>query len=189
MTKRRRVLERMSAVKRGAFSLVELMLVVVIMGILGALVILNISTSERIDAQTEAKRFVRSLNSVRSAWLAYVADRHEFLGVPNYSLTDPAQVAAVQRSLEIYANRNDLDDDVRRYGKINIMTVPATPYYSHIFLGFNVDDGDFGGDDRKKTEVLSILNGGFGNAYRLTSGDFGLTSPVLFGGPIMMRVW
>jgi prepilin-type N-terminal cleavage/methylation domain-containing protein len=189
------VLEKM-AVKRGAFSLVELMLVVVIMGILGALVILNMSTSQKIDSQTEAKRFVRSLYSVRSAWLAYIADRHEFPGVPEYDLTKAAQVAAVQRSLEIYANRNDLDDDVRRYGKINIVTVPVTPYYSHIFLGFD-GTGNFGGDSQKKEEVLKILSGDFGMSYRLASGDFGsdLGSPEYFEvdgkqmNETMIRVW
>jgi prepilin-type N-terminal cleavage/methylation domain-containing protein len=171
----------MRVIKREAFSLVELMLVVVIMGILGALILLNMSTSERIDAQTEAKRFVRSLYSLRSSWIAYHADKHVFLGVPHYSLTDATQVAAVQWSLEIYADRPDFRDDVSRYGKINIITVPETTAYSQIYLGFDCT-GDFGGDANKKDEVLGILKGEFGQSYRLTSVDSAVDS-------LLLRVW
>jgi prepilin-type N-terminal cleavage/methylation domain-containing protein len=170
--------------KREAFSLVELLLVVVIMGILGALILLNMSASERIDAQTEAKRFVRSLYSLRSAWIAYNADKHVFLGVPDYSLADAAQVSAVQRSLEIYANRADFAADVRRYGRINIVTDPVNNGFSRIYLGYDIT-GDFGGDTNKKDEVLAILkdeidvNLTFGESYRIMASFDSL----------MLRVW
>jgi type II secretory pathway pseudopilin PulG len=167
--------------KREAFSLVELMLVVVITGILGALILLNMSTSERIDAQTEAKRFVRSLYALRSSWIAYNADKYVFLGVPDYNLSDATQVAAVQRSLEIYADRTGLAEDVSRYGNIVIETVPASEYYSHIFLGFD-GTGDFGGNANKKNEVMGILRGEFGQSYRVTSVDSAANS-------LMLRVW
>ena len=145
----------MRVVKRGAFSLVELLLVVVIMGIVGALILLNMSTSESIDAQTEAMRYVRSVHGVRNAWIAYMADRHVFLGVPDYDATDPAQAEAILRSLDLYADKAGLADDVSRYGNIRIETVqgpaPNAKYYSHIFLGFD-GTGGFGGDARKKTK-------------------------------------
>ncbi|MDR0615273.1 MAG: prepilin-type N-terminal cleavage/methylation domain-containing protein [Synergistaceae bacterium] len=168
----------MRVIKREAFSLVELLLVVVIMGILGALILLNMSTSERIDAQTEAKRFVRSLHSLRSAWIAYNADKYTFLGVPNYDPTDAAQVTAVQRSLEIYANRADFAADVRRYGKINIITDPVNDAYSRIYLGFD-GTGDFGGDADKKDAVMDILEGDFGKSYQIMASFDSL----------MLRVW
>ncbi|MDR0649443.1 MAG: prepilin-type N-terminal cleavage/methylation domain-containing protein [Synergistaceae bacterium] len=170
----------MRVVKRGAFSLVELLLVVVIMGIVGALILLNMSTSESIDAQTEAMRYVRSVHGVRSAWIAYMADRHVFLGVPEITDHD-----ALLNSLDLYADKAGLADDVSRYGNIMIETVPVTEYYSHIFLGFD-GTGGFGGDARKKNETLNILNGPFGTSYRLTNGDGGTS----FGdNKLMLRVW
>jgi prepilin-type N-terminal cleavage/methylation domain-containing protein len=175
----------MRVIKRRAFSLVELMLVVVIMGIIGALVLLNMSTSERIDAQGEASRYVRTLHGMRAAWIAYNADKHIFLGVPDYDVTSASQVAAVQRSLEIYSGRPDFASDVNRYGNIIIETVPVNEKYSHIFIGFN-GNGNFGGNTNKKEETLRILNSDFGLSYNLTSKD----STKSFGSNnLMLRVW
>ncbi|MDR1515165.1 MAG: type II secretion system GspH family protein [Synergistaceae bacterium] len=171
----------MRVMKKRAFSLVELMLVVVILGIIGALILLNMSTSEKIDAQGEANRYVRSLHSVRAAWIAYNADKHVFLGVPSYDVT---QAAVIQRSLEIYASRPDLASDVNRYGGIIIETVPATATYSRIYLGFD-GSGNFGGSGNKG-DILRILNGAFGVSYNLTSKD----STKSFGdNNLMLRVW
>ena len=174
----------MRVVKRGAFSLVELLLVVVIMGIVGALILLNMSTSESIDAQTEAMRYVRSVHGVRNAWIAYMADRHVFLGVPEITDHD-----ALLNSLDLYADKAGLADDVSRYGNIRIETVqgpaPNAKYYSHIFLGFD-GTGGFGGDARKKNETLNIHNGPFGASYRLANGDGGTS----FGdNNRLRRVW
>jgi prepilin-type N-terminal cleavage/methylation domain-containing protein len=166
--------------KRAAFSLVELMLVVVIMGIVGALILLNMSTSERIDAQAEARRYVRSVYSVRGAWIAYMADRHVFLGVPGAS-----DMGAVLKSLDLYADRAGLADDVKRYGSLMIETVPVNAYYSHIFLGFD-GTGDFGG--KTPGDTIAILNGEFGAGYRLTSVDASIIDSVK-NNNLMLRVW
>jgi prepilin-type N-terminal cleavage/methylation domain-containing protein len=173
--------------KREAFSLVELMLVVVIMGIVGALILINMSTSEDIDAHTEARRYVRAVYSVRNAWIAYMADRHIFLGVPDYSSAD---YKAVLNSLDMYADRAGLAADAARYGNIKIETVPVTSYYSHIFLGFD-GTGDFGGDADRKDDTLGILDRAFGTSYNLTSKDLNKSDMPSLGVAhnLMLRVW
>ncbi|MDR1885453.1 MAG: prepilin-type N-terminal cleavage/methylation domain-containing protein [Synergistaceae bacterium] len=104
--------------RRKGFSLIEILLVIIIMAVLLGIVLLNFSSEETLDAQTEARQLVRSLQSVRSAWLAYYADRQVMLGVPpedpgntSYSANSP-----LVRSLEIYASRESLRDDVNKYG-------------------------------------------------------------------------
>ncbi|MDR3354974.1 MAG: type II secretion system GspH family protein [Synergistaceae bacterium] len=100
--------------RKKGFSLVELLLVIVILAILSGVVMLSLSSGEVIDAQTEARQLVRSLQSVRSSWLAYYADKNEMLGLPGggiYAANSP-----LVRSLEIYADREALRDDVTKYG-------------------------------------------------------------------------
>ena len=96
------------------FSLVELLLVIVIVAILSGIVLLNLSSEEVIDAQAEARQLVRSLQSVRSSWLAYYADRNVMLGIPGGGTY--AAGSHLVRSLEIYAGRESLWDDVKKYG-------------------------------------------------------------------------
>jgi prepilin-type N-terminal cleavage/methylation domain-containing protein len=119
------------------FSLAELLLVIVIMAILSGIVLLNLSSEEIIDAQTEARQLVRSLQSVRSSWLAYYADRNVMLGIPGsgaYAANSP-----LVRSLEIYADRESLRDDVTKYGgslivQSTVGTTSANPL--RIYVGY-----------------------------------------------------
>jgi prepilin-type N-terminal cleavage/methylation domain-containing protein len=77
--------------KQSGFSLVELLMVIVIMGIIMALVTLSGTSIQSASAQTEAKQLIRSLQYLRSAWLACYADTYQFLDtsldqmIPRYS--------------------------------------------------------------------------------------------------------
>ncbi|MDR3255962.1 MAG: type II secretion system GspH family protein [Synergistaceae bacterium] len=171
---------RILRLRSGGFSLVELLLVIVITGILGALLLLNASSSEKVDAQVEAKRIVRSLHSLRTAWLSYNSDKFEMLGVPSYNISTDS--AIVTKSLELYMSTRKLDEETARYGSIDIQTVNGTGG-DRVYLGFN-SKGDFGGSDMLKTSVPGILSG--------MSADYGIVGAAggayVQGGSIMIRI-
>ncbi|MDR1482695.1 MAG: type II secretion system GspH family protein [Synergistaceae bacterium] len=103
------------------FSLVELLLVIVIIAILAGVVLLSMSSGDIVDAQTEARQLVRSIQSVRSSWLAYYADRNIMLGVPGsgtYAANSP-----LARSLEVYSDRPSVGDDITKYGGLIVRSV------------------------------------------------------------------
>jgi prepilin-type N-terminal cleavage/methylation domain-containing protein len=136
-------------IKREGFSLIELLLVVVITGIICGLVLLNASTHERVDAQVEAKRMIRAIHSIRSAWLAYNTEKFIMLGVPSYDVTSSADRNTAQKILEKYSDRS-LHEDIERYGNISIVTLPDTVTnrpggpVNRVYVGFT-SDGNFGG--------------------------------------------
>ncbi|MDR3076227.1 MAG: prepilin-type N-terminal cleavage/methylation domain-containing protein, partial [Synergistaceae bacterium] len=64
------------------FTLVELLLVIVLIAILMALVTLSgANMMESTNAQTEARRLIRTVHSLRSAWLACYADKQTMIGI------------------------------------------------------------------------------------------------------------
>jgi hypothetical protein len=129
-----------------------------------------------VDAQVEAKRVIRALYSLRSAWLSYHADKFVMLGVPDYNvLTDSAVLTA---SLDRYIDSRTFDEDTKRYGRINISSI-----VNRVYLGFN-GDGDFGDNDSLKNSVIDILKSDFGKDYGIvnTSGD------LYTGGAFMLRI-
>ncbi|MDR3331870.1 MAG: type II secretion system GspH family protein [Synergistaceae bacterium] len=168
--------------RNGGFSLVEILLVIVITGIIGALILINMSSSTRVDAQVEAKRVVHALYSLRSAWLSYHADKFAMLGVPSYNIaTDSGVVAA---SLDRYIDNRDFGEETKRYGSIDISSIVANNRVERVYLGFN-GAGDFGDDDSLKSSVQNILNGDFGSDYGILSKSGDHYAP---GGSFMIRI-
>jgi prepilin-type N-terminal cleavage/methylation domain-containing protein len=99
--------------KKG-FTLVELLLVIVLIAIIMALVTLSGSSMmESTSAQTEARRLIRTVQSLRSAWYACYADTQVMLGV-NGTLT--GNLAA---DLATYSDRS-LEEEEARYGPISV---------------------------------------------------------------------
>jgi prepilin-type N-terminal cleavage/methylation domain-containing protein len=106
-------LNKFSAEK--GFTLVELLLVIVLMAIIMALVTLSGSDMiESTNAQTEARRLIRDVQSLRSAWLACYADSQVQIGIT------PA-AASIAEQIRDYSD-GSLLDETSRYGNIAIIS-------------------------------------------------------------------
>ena len=116
--------------KKG-FTLVELLLVIVLIAIIMALVTLSgTSMMESTSAQTEARRLIRTVQSLRSAWYACYADTQVMLGVKGPE-TGNTLTGNLTKDLSTYSDRS-LEDEVRRYGPISVSADAA----GKISLGF-----------------------------------------------------
>jgi prepilin-type N-terminal cleavage/methylation domain-containing protein len=173
--------------RRDAFSLVELLLVIVITGIIGALVLLNMTSKDAIDVQVEARNMVRSIHSLRSAWLDYHADKFTLLGVPDFDINDPSFVA----SLEVYADRS-FSDEIGRYGSVDIVTrrINASNFKQHVYIGFRPNSSStFGVESGLRNRVIDVLkSSNFLSLYGLVKAD-GTDYTGQAGEPILIRVW
>jgi prepilin-type N-terminal cleavage/methylation domain-containing protein len=110
------------SVEKG-FTLVELLLVIVLLAIIMALVTLSgANMMESTSAQTEARKLIRTVQSLRSAWLACYADSQVQMGV-----THPADVEMIRA----YSDRA-VEDDIERYGNISVVSDDA----GSIHIGF-----------------------------------------------------
>ncbi|MDR1581428.1 MAG: prepilin-type N-terminal cleavage/methylation domain-containing protein [Synergistaceae bacterium] len=111
--------------KKG-FSLVELLLVIVLIAIIMALVTLSGgSMMASTSAQTEARRLIRTVQSLRSAWYACYADTQVMLGVNGATLTNNGTFAEnLARDLSTYSDRS-LTEEAARYGSISINVTTA----------------------------------------------------------------
>jgi prepilin-type N-terminal cleavage/methylation domain-containing protein len=142
--------------KRG-FTLVELLLVIVLAAIIMALVALSGGgMMESTSAQTEARRLIRTVQSLRGAWYACYADTQVMLGVNGAALT-----GNLAGDLGIYADRN-LQEEAARYGGISVDVTPA----GKISVGFL---GPWHLNDRAnaaKATMMTILNS--------QKGDYGI---------------
>jgi len=115
--------------KNKGFSLVELLLVIVLMAIIMALVTLSgANMMESTSAQTEARRLIRSLQSLRSAWLACYADTQQMLGITTILTSDE-----LTKTLSVYSNRS-LGEENTRYGQISVDISPANT--NSIYIGY-----------------------------------------------------
>jgi prepilin-type N-terminal cleavage/methylation domain-containing protein len=106
------------------FTLVELLLVIVLIAIIMALVTLSGgSMMESTSAQTEARRLIRTVQSLRSAWFACYADTQVMLGVngPEAGGTLTGNLTA---DLGTYSDRS-LTEEAARYGNISVDVTPA----------------------------------------------------------------
>ncbi|MDR0652589.1 MAG: prepilin-type N-terminal cleavage/methylation domain-containing protein [Synergistaceae bacterium] len=142
--------------KKG-FTLVELLLVIVLIAIIMALVTLSGSSMmESTSAQTEARRLIRTLQSLRSAWYACYADTQVMLGVNGNTLT-----GNLARDLGTYSDRS-LAEEEERYGIISA-DVTQEGKISIGFLGpWDLDTRA----DAAKATMMTIL--------RSQEGDYGI---------------
>jgi prepilin-type N-terminal cleavage/methylation domain-containing protein len=102
------------------FTLIELLLVIVLMAIIMALVTLSGSSMiESTSAQTEARRLIRTAQSLRSAWYACYADTQVMSGVNGATLTGD-----LAGDLRTYSDRS-LAEEVARYGQISVDVTQA----------------------------------------------------------------
>ena len=120
------------AANRGGFTLVELLLVIVLIAILMALVTLSgYNMMESTNAQTEARRIIRTVHALRSAWLACYADTQKMIGVPESTWPQ----ATIDRTLSQYSDRN-LSEEITRYGKIKVIPPDPSKGSRSIYIGF-----------------------------------------------------
>lgn len=154
---------------RRGFSLAEIVIVIVIMGIIVALVALGGSSSEGINAQTEARRYIRTLQTLRSAWIAAYADTGQMIGITMPGTipsnpgagqhvlngSDPATQPLIN-TLTKYTDRIVVDD-IRRYGGTLILRTAPVTQGNAVYLGFQGrwdlsrgEDGGPGGDQGAK---------------------------------------
>ena len=118
--------------KRG-FSLVEILFVIVLLGILMALIALSgPSMLQSTSGQTEARRMLRSLQSLRSAWLACYADKQAMPGI-----TTATSSADLYKLISVYSDR-DLSEELQRYFKASNREIVVTSGDggNQIFIGF-----------------------------------------------------
>lgn len=173
--------------RKKGFSLIELLLVVAIIGIISALVLLNGSASETVDVQTESKNVIKALQSIRSGWLAYYAERQEFLGLPaSEDVNEFAANSPFVRSLEIYIDR-DIEKDIAKYG--NVMFCKKTKLgITSAYLGFT-GNWQFrtGLEDAIENSLAHNANG-FGLLSR-NGGNYETFAHSQGGNGIMMRVY
>lgn len=145
--------------KKG-FTLVELLLVIVLIAIIMALVTLSGSSMmESTSAQTEARRLIRTVQSLRSAWHACYADTQVMLGVRGPE-TGNTLTGNLFRDFSTYSDRS-LTEEVTRYGNISVDVTPA----GKISVGFrgqwHLDAIADGAKDTMKT-ILNSQQGDYG---------------------------
>ncbi len=126
----------MRSSKARAFTLVEVLLVIVIIAILAGLVLTGFSAVSAVDANTEAAKLMRSLQQLRSAWLAYYADEHEMLGVSGDNTTSPYGVGSYEEEMLSARMEASAADLIDRYGTIRIASKPGLNGAA-IYIGFS----------------------------------------------------
>ena len=138
------------ATRRG-FTLVELLLVIVLIAILMALVTLSgFGMVESTNAQTEARRIIRTVHALRSAWLAHHADTQRMIGVsPNLLTPDE-----IYRALSDYSDRS-LQEEMNRYGEIQVIVNP--PGRRGTFVGFAPTSRHSGGWSGKSAVARNMI--------------------------------
>jgi len=109
------------AIKKQAFSLVEVLIVIILIAILSGLLLVSLRTPHE-DA--EAQRLAHHLKMMKSAYIAYYADTHKYL--PNVASADRNSPLAA--SLDRYAVKS-IDNS---FGSITIRESPAKA----VFIGF-----------------------------------------------------
>ncbi|MDR1137714.1 MAG: prepilin-type N-terminal cleavage/methylation domain-containing protein [Synergistaceae bacterium] len=114
------------SVKKG-FTLVELLLVIVLVAIIMALVTLSgANMVESTNAQTEARKLIRTVHSLRSAWFSCYADSQALVGIT-------PSAAPINTTIGAYSDRA-LDDEISRYGNIAVRSGDVAP--GSIYIGF-----------------------------------------------------
>jgi prepilin-type N-terminal cleavage/methylation domain-containing protein len=126
------------------FSLVELLLVIVLIAILMALVTLSGSSMmESTNAQTEVRRLIRTVQSLRSAWLACYADTQTMIGITTVATVptwdDNTDHSEISKWLSQYSDRS-LVEEIERYGRIKVVQNLTGMNSRRIDIGFSPSD-------------------------------------------------
>ncbi|MDR1650473.1 MAG: prepilin-type N-terminal cleavage/methylation domain-containing protein [Synergistaceae bacterium] len=155
--------------KNEGFSLVELLLVIVLIAILMAIVTLSgANMLDSTNAQTEARRLIRTLQSLRSAWLACYADTQQMPGITVAS----ANPAELRDLLGFYIDRS-LADETARYGNIDVQTGDAStvsPNPDDIYIGFTGTWNLPANAERAKDVMIEVLDAQAGD-YEIVLDD------------------
>lgn len=157
----------MRSIKRRGFSLIELLIVIVLLGIITGLILLSASSTSVVEAQTETRNMIRSLQSLRSGWLAFYADQHKLLGVPTSGDIDTYEHDTVLvKSMEIYLDRN-IEEEMGKYGDLMIGSHTVSNVTS-VYIGFAWNSTDESSINRRNdfAQIRSALEAG--------SRDYGL---------------
>lgn len=152
--------------KRKGFSLIEVLIVILLIGILSGLLVMTLRTP---GEDAEAQRIVHHLKALKSAYIAYYADTHRYL--PPVDSADAN--SALMASLDRYAIKS-LDTSL---GPIMIQESAARSVY----IGF-VGGTAIG---RYNTGVLYKIIQERADAYGLKGSNGGV---VVANGPILLQV-
>ena len=127
------------------FTLVELLLVIVLMAIIMALVTLSGSNMlESTNAQTEARKLIREVQLLRSAWLSCYADSQVQIGITPSAVSITDQIRA-------YSDRA-LTEEIERYGDIAVTSNDA----GLIRIGFS-GPWNLGMNDATRDTMIEVL--------------------------------
>jgi prepilin-type N-terminal cleavage/methylation domain-containing protein len=156
------------------FSLVELLLVIVLMAIIMALVTVSGSSMmQSTSAQAEARRLMRTVQSLRSAWLAAYADTQMMPGV-----TSDLTPSELLKKISIYSDRS-LSEEVDRYG--NIVVETDTPAAGAIAIGFA---GPWNLTGRVNNDAISTMKDMINNQKK----DYGVDFTIGTSDRILIRI-
>lgn len=152
--------------KRNGFSLIEVLIVILLIGILSALLVMSLRTP---GEDAEAQRIAHHLKALKSAYIAYYADTHKYLpAVANAGADSP-----LMASLDRYAI-SSMDFSL---GPIMIQESAA----NGVYIGF-VGGSTMGNFDTNK--LYGIIQER-ASAYGITGANGGA---VVLNGPVLLRV-
>lgn len=152
--------------RRKGFSLVEMLIVILLIGILSALLVMSLRTPHE-DA--EAQKIAHHLKALKSAYMAYYADTHKYL--PAVSSAGPN--SALMASLDRYAIKS-IDSSL---GPIMIRETAANGVYIGFVGGSTL--GNF------NTSTLYRILRERADYYGIKGADGGV---VTANGPLLLRV-
>jgi prepilin-type N-terminal cleavage/methylation domain-containing protein len=167
---------------RKGFSLIELVVTVVIIGIITVFALMAGTSGDSIDAQVEAKKVVRTINMLRSAWLAYYSEKYEMLGAGGYSYASAGD--ALLRSLDRHSD-GSLLHNVPQYGSVDIRVNSSGGVQSY-YIGLYIGDTFPTDGSHLQKAVRDVLSGNnFVESYNLVD-----ASGVKYSGQdsVMIRV-
>jgi general secretion pathway protein G len=145
---------------KSGFTLVEILIVVVILGILAAIVIPQFT-----EASTEAKTssLVTDLQSVRSQIELYKVQHNDNLpGVPNgtHTASDQSFAVAMINYTDIFGEVTTKDDPNGAYGPY-LMKIPTNQFVDSVGVGSGTDDPPSEVTDGSQGWYFNTSNGKF----------------------------
>lgn len=163
--------------KRGGFSLVEVLIVIIILAILSGLVAITLRAP---GDDADAGKLANDIRALKSAYIAYYADNHAYL-----PLTASADMSSpVTAQLEKYAYRS-LDQVIELFGSITIQSGTGAGA-DNVYIGFTGGPKGrvYGGGARHTDEVYEAL-ARRAAAYGFVGANGGALTT---GGPVLIQV-